>query len=47
MGGQGEEVPGVVEDLMIRMYILNSSIIDAHLLPLQLVRQLQRLEGSR
>ena len=49
VGGQGEEVQGVVEDLMIRMYILKSSIIDAlaHLLPLQLVRQQQRLEGSR
>ena len=47
VGGQGGEVQGVVGDLIIRMYILKSSIIDAHLLPLQLVRQPQRLEGSR
>ena len=52
VGGQGEEVQGVVEDLIIRhnqsvYYFEISKIIDAHLLPLQLVRQQQRLEGSR
>ena len=47
VGGQGEEVQGVVEDLIIRMYNSKTSVIDAHLLPLQLVRQPQRLEGSR
>ena len=47
VGGQGEEVPGVVEDLIIRVYISNLPILNAHLLPLQLVRQQQCLEGSR